>query len=329
MDKVHRREGDLAGAFRQIGRTTSHTTPSEEPDTADVKASSITSRSRIKALMRMLAVAGWRVIRPFVRGPVHRLRSFLIEPQRIDLFSVRDALRQDIINTQTWAYGENQVLAATLAREILSVREAVSSEVSLSIGSSQHLEARLSELEERVSVIRTNCEEILGRLDRIEAYSLKSATRQAVPVGRGRIMVRSAVGYMVCEDTDSALLAQLLEAGELEPGTRLFIESFLRPGMTFVDVGANIGMHSVAAGKALGGIGRIVAFEPFPTTASLLDENIWNNGVASLCEVHPVALAASAGERVLFLGRTSGHHSLFPLDIDEKGGGSSGNGRDA
>jgi FkbM family methyltransferase len=51
---------------------------------------------------------------------------------------------------------------------------------------------------------------------------------------------------------------------------------------------------------------------------SLLRETVWMNGLEPLCELHGAAVSARAGETTLFLGRTSGHHSLFPLP-DETG----------
>lgn len=331
MEKIHRREANLGGVFRQVGSD-----PSVSPGvTGGGIASPLAAagwKARLRPALRAVARPVWRLVKPFARGPMHRLRNFMQEPQRQEIQAARDALRQDIINTQTWAYHETQALTATLAREMLAVREVVASEFSrVQVGLRQNLAEPIATpaavvttdpaVGDRFLRIDARLDDMLGRLDRIEAYALRSAMREAVPVGNGRVMVRSSVGYMVCEASDTALLAQLLERGELETGTRLLIQATLRPGMTFVDVGANIGMHTVAAGGALKGEGRIVAFEPFPSTAALLDENIWNNGLSEICEVHVAAIADGQDERSFFLGRTSGHHSLYPLDKTAVRGG--------
>jgi FkbM family methyltransferase len=47
--------------------------------------------------------------------------------------------------------------------------------------------------------------------------------------------------------------------------------------MTFLDIGANIGYFSLLAAAAIGSSGRVVAFEPTPTVASRLRENILLN----------------------------------------------------
>lgn len=151
------------------------------------------------------------------------------------------------------------------------------------------------------------------QLDRMEAYGLAAARRVAVNCGAGEVLVRTEVGYVLCAATDPALLAILLDRGELEPGVRCLIERYLRPGDHFIDAGANVGMHVLAAARALRGHGRILAFEPCQATRALLERTLWINGVSDLAEVHPVALSRENGPRTLYLGATSGHHSLFPL----------------
>ena len=151
-------------------------------------------------------------------------------------------------------------------------------------------------------------------LDRIESYGMAAARRVAIPCGVGAVMVRTSVGYVLCENEDHALIATLIECGELELGTRHLIQRILEPGDVFVDVGANIGMHSLAAAHAMRGQGRVIALEPFLPTARLLKKTIWMNGFTNMVEIHCAAASNEQCERTLHLGATSGHHSLFPLD---------------
>lgn len=155
----------------------------------------------------------------------------------------------------------------------------------------------------------------LPQLDRIEQYSYASARRVALPCD-GDVLVRSEAGYILCAGSDLAVLATLIETGELERGTRRVIEALLRPGDCFVDVGANIGIHTLAAGRALRRQGAIHAFEPFDATRRLLQNSVWMNGLAEIATIHASAVSSSAGVKPLYLGTSSGHHSLFALGAD-------------
>ena len=153
----------------------------------------------------------------------------------------------------------------------------------------------------------------LQKLDRIEQYALATARRFAVNCGGEQVLVRTEVGYLLCSGADQALLSILIEAGELEPGTRRVIQRILKPGDVFIDVGANVGLHTLAAAKAMEGRGKIIAFEPFAETARLLEASVWLNGFSSITEIHQAAVSTASGSQLLYLGATSGHHSLFPL----------------
>lgn len=64
----------------------------------------------------------------------------------------------------------------------------------------------------------------------------------------------------------------LLEKHEL----KLF-QSFLKPGMVILDIGANMGIYSILATKVLNGSGQIIAFEPdkqhFETISKSINKN--------------------------------------------------------
>ena len=138
--------------------------------------------------------------------------------------------------------------------------------------------------------------------------------RVCVPCGDNQLLIKTRAGFVLCAASDLALVVCLLEGGDLEPGTRLLIERFLESGSVFVDVGANIGMHTMAAARVMRHEGRIFAFEPFGPVCGLLEKTVWMNGCAETVEVHRSAASNRQGRRDLFLGATSGHHSLFPLE---------------
>lgn len=154
-----------------------------------------------------------------------------------------------------------------------------------------------------------------SRLDHIEELSKASARRVAMHADEDMVLVKSEMGYVLCSDSDHAVLAGLLDSGELERGTRHLIQRFLKPGDVFVDVGAHLGLLSLAAARAMQGQGKIYAFEPFPRTRGMLEKSFWINGYTDMIEVYDAAVSNHIGETKLFLGATSGHHSIFELEV--------------
>jgi FkbM family methyltransferase len=77
----------------------------------------------------------------------------------------------------------------------------------------------------------------------------------------------------------------------------------IRPGDRFADIGANIGVYTIAAARR----GALVtSFEPNPAVAALLRRNIAFNKVAARVNVREVALGASVGEVHLAIAGTLG-----------------------
>src|SRR5690349_20985369 len=69
---------------------------------------------------------------------------------------------------------------------------------------------------------------------------------------------------------------------------------FVKPGRTVVEVGANIGVHTVAMARACHP-GALYAFEPQPVIFDLLNRNLALNGVSNVV-ARPEACGAAMGE---------------------------------
>jgi len=74
-------------------------------------------------------------------------------------------------------------------------------------------------------------------------------------------------------------LSRLIYCENFEWAERQFIRQFLKPGDTFVDVGANIGLFTLIAAKTVGPKGRVIAFEPTPQVYRRLNFNIQLNSL--------------------------------------------------
>lgn len=93
-------------------------------------------------------------------------------------------------------------------------------------------------------------------------------------------------------------------------GELLFLWKYLKPGMTFVDIGAFHGIYSVVAARRLGDGGRVVAFEPSLRERRRLQLHLRYNNIKSVI-VEPYAVAAERGEAALtVVGAEAGEDAL-------------------
>lgn len=79
--------------------------------------------------------------------------------------------------------------------------------------------------------------------------------------------------------------------GVYEPEVSAFAQSVIRYGDTVLDVGANVGAHTILFASLVGRAGRVHAFEPFPPAAQRLRSSIGLNGWETRVEVHELALS--------------------------------------
>lgn len=110
---------------------------------------------------------------------------------------------------------------------------------------------------------------------------------------------------------DSYLSFQLFWHGleYYEPLTRALLEALVRPGDTFLDVGAHIGFYSLTLGLAVGST-RIIAFEPNPKNLRILQANVAANGLTNIvCE--PLAISDCDGAATLYLTESDMSASLM------------------
>lgn len=72
-------------------------------------------------------------------------------------------------------------------------------------------------------------------------------------------------------------------------------QALLAPGDVAVDVGANIGVFSIAMALAVGPAGRVLAFEPQPPIHEILERNLARHGL-EIVESHRAIVADAEGE---------------------------------
>lgn len=128
-------------------------------------------------------------------------------------------------------------------------------------------------------------------------------------------LVRTRHGVMLFSRTDSVVGRSLDYYGEYFEQEAALFRQCLRPGDTAVDVGANIGAHTVALARAVGPAGRVLAFEPVWQNYQLLCANLALNG---LSWVDGLLAAAGSRDDLLHLGDvdTTAEGNFGALSLD-------------
>lgn len=122
-------------------------------------------------------------------------------------------------------------------------------------------------------------------------------------------------GEMLVYEGDSVIGASLVGAGSFQEEKIAQVTSFLNTRHAFspkifVDVGANIGTHTVYALKKLG-IQSAICFEPEPDNFELLLLNTARNNLSDRVELNRVALSDRTGDYEMELSNTNyGDHRI-------------------
>ena len=103
----------------------------------------------------------------------------------------------------------------------------------------------------------------------------------------------------------------LYTTGEYEAHVQRLFTAMELSGATCIDVGANLGLHTLALRDCVGPRGRVIAFEPEPHNFDLLTENLRTNGPSPQVTTHRQAVGAAPGTCRLTLHPTNfGDHRV-------------------
>lgn len=83
--------------------------------------------------------------------------------------------------------------------------------------------------------------------------------------------------------------------GVFEKAETLFVTSFLRQGMVFFDIGANLGYYTLLGAECVGSTGRVHSFEPSARMFSELQFNVSLNRLSENCTLNQVAVSEKEG----------------------------------
>lgn len=145
-------------------------------------------------------------------------------------------------------------------------------------------EARSGGLDQRLSDI----EEVLVRLEAL--------SDRVIMLGE-RVLALTHAGQRIFLDAqDLGITPHIALTGHWEPDVERLLRRLLRSGQRVVEVGANMGCHTLAMAAAIGPTGQLHAFEAHPRTARLLAATLVINGLEGFVTLHAAAVLDRAGD---------------------------------
>ena len=141
----------------------------------------------------------------------------------------------------------------------------------------------------------------LTALVRSYMSSLEFSRRAETLMGRrldDRLSLVSPKGFSIYVQEDDTSVGQHVKRGAYEPHVTGVFRERLRPGMHVLDIGANIGYFTMLSASLVGPSGSVIAIEPNPSSAKLLEASRRANGFDNVV-VAQVAAGRELGLLVL------------------------------
>jgi FkbM family methyltransferase len=157
---------------------------------------------------------------------------------------------------------------------------------------------------------------LANQLERLESQAGSVHGRIELLVGRnslvvgGELLARTPNGYVLAPADGPGFARFLAEATVWEQATSQLLDLTLREGMTFVDVGANVGLHTLHGARRVGRTGAVIALEPTPNLFRLLQKSIRINDMENICNCINIALSSADGVATLEGSRDRGNNSV-------------------
>lgn len=113
------------------------------------------------------------------------------------------------------------------------------------------------------------------------------------------------------------VISGALMLGVYERTELAFIRKAIQPGMTVLDIGANVGLYSALCGKAVGTSGKVIAFEPDPESVQYLEKTIRANSLSNV-QVVPKAASSLKGVTRLYTSSSNrGDSRLYNHELSD------------
>lgn len=150
---------------------------------------------------------------------------------------------------------------------------------------------------------------------KLAAYFCKSREYVTGLKARGIKLVRLDDFDLYVHEYDWDIGAGIIQSRKYEPHVTAFLKQHLKRGMTFVDVGANIGYFTLVAANLVGSSGRTIAVECNPKNCELIYMSLRQNNFDDVL-VYPFAV--SDGQKLMSFTSGFSNGIVSELAEDEK-----------
>lgn len=107
---------------------------------------------------------------------------------------------------------------------------------------------------------------------------------------KNKVVIATREGIKYKLNLSEQIDSSIYYTGCLEPMTTAVINKYVKKGMTVLDIGANVGCHTLRLAKLVGQNGTVIAFEPMPWALRRLKDNLELNNFNNIV-VEKVALS--------------------------------------
>src|SRR5437762_6700710 len=132
-------------------------------------------------------------------------------------------------------------------------------------------------------------------------------------LGQSRQIKRIHSQLMELDLFDEGISRELLHCDVRERETLYVLTRILRPGMTVLDVGANIGYYVLLAARMVGPEGFIYAVEPAPANVGALQRNLRLNALDDRVRVLHMGISDRRTVQPLYLSQQCNLHTFCPV----------------
>ena len=127
----------------------------------------------------------------------------------------------------------------------------------------------------------------------------------------GLVLRKIQGNKMYLSVNDRGLSRDLLLRDIREPLQTNLVKQLVKPGMTVVDIGANLGYYVLIEASIVGETGKVYAIEPVPLNYELLKKNVRKNNYESIVETYLCALSDTCSISRLAITKESNFSTMF------------------